>query len=74
MPKRADETAKSYFMREHEVLAVTGLSRAWRYQLQRQGRFPAARRIGSRGMAWVRAEVVAWCESRPRVVDAGTAA
>ncbi len=63
----------AYFIREAEVARLTGLSRAWRYLLEREGRFPAARRIGRRGKAWVRAEVLCWLESRP-VVSSSEAA
>jgi prophage regulatory protein len=65
MHKRSD--IAPYFMREPELHALTGLSRQWRANLERQGRFPVARRIGSRGVGWVRAEIMEWLTTRPPV-------
>lgn len=64
----------SYFIRERELQRLSGLSRQWRIVLERQGRFPLARRIGSRGVGWVRAEVMEWLATRPPVRRADTEA
>lgn len=46
------------------VLAQTGLSRAWLYQLVKEGKFPAPIKIGERSVAWVSAEVDDWVQAR----------
>ena len=46
------------------VLAQTGLSRAWLYQLVKDGKFPAPIKIGERSVAWVSAEIDDWVQER----------
>jgi prophage regulatory protein len=55
------------FLRLAEVKARTGLSAVtiWRYE--RDGTFPARRRLGPNVVAWADDEVDSWMESRPAV-------
>lgn len=52
------------FLRLKEVLARTGISRSQVYKLEAEGRFPARVKLGSISVAWVDAEVEAWCRRR----------
>lgn len=51
-------------LRLPDVMAATGLSKSTLYDLQRTGRFPQARRISPRCVAWNSAELEAWITSR----------
>ena len=51
------------------VILKTGLSRPSIYRYMKRGRFPQRRRVGPNRVAWVPAEVVAWIEGCPRVVQ-----
>lgn len=42
------------------VLAATGYCRAHIYNLMKEGRFPKARKIGTRAVGWDSLEVDAW--------------
>ena len=58
-------------LRFPELRERIGLSRATIDRLERDGRFPARRRIGVRSVAWVEQEVESWIQSKqkePRVV------
>ena len=56
-------------LRREEVLAMTGLSKAFMYDLISQDQFPRPVRIGQRAVAWWRSEVVAWMESSITTTD-----
>jgi prophage regulatory protein len=59
--------SSSALMRRPAVLAATGLSKSYLYQLVAEGRFPAPRKIGMRAVAWNEADVREWIDSRPPV-------
>lgn len=42
------------------VIARTGLSKTTIHRLEAAGRFPRRRRVGTRAVAWLTAEVDAW--------------
>ncbi|MFG1296676.1 helix-turn-helix transcriptional regulator [Xanthobacter variabilis] len=54
----------SRFLRRAEVDAMTGLSRAVREAMEREGRFPRRIYLSARTVAWDEAEVVEWMASR----------
>ncbi|SDR90313.1 helix-turn-helix transcriptional regulator [Pseudomonas oryzae] len=56
--------ANRRIMRRPEVLAATGYCRAWIYVLMRQGKFPQARKIGTRAVGWDSLEIEAWIAER----------
>jgi len=53
-------------VREPETKAVTGLSRTLRWRLEKEGKFPARRRISPRLTGWLMSEIQAWLESREK--------
>ena len=50
------------------VLAITSLSATQLYNEIRNNGFPEPYHLGKRRIAWNRAQVLAWLESRPRGV------
>ena len=53
-------------MRLKEVLELTSLRRATRYNKIREGTFPRQVRISARGAAWREAAIRAWLENPTR--------
>lgn len=53
----------SLLIREKHLPDVTGFSRATIRRLMAAGQFPQCLRIGRRGVAWLRADVVAWAQT-----------
>ena len=53
------------FLRLQAVIRVTGLSRSTLYRLIADEKFPRPVRLGPRAVAWRRADVEAWGETRP---------
>jgi prophage regulatory protein len=51
------------------VVLKTGLSRPSIYRYMKRGQFPPRRRVGPNRVAWVPAEVLAWIDGCPRVVQ-----
>ena len=51
-------------VRERERLLITSISRTQAYQLEKQGRFPARRRLGARSVCWKLSELLEWVEAR----------
>jgi prophage regulatory protein len=51
------------------VILKTGLSRPSIYRYMKRGKFPPRRRVGPNRVAWAPAEVLAWIEGCPRVVQ-----
>lgn len=48
---------------------AVSLSRATIFRLEREGKFPARRKLSSRSVGWLRADVEKWIESREMVVS-----
>ncbi len=48
----------------NDVCKLTSLSRTMINRLRSEGRFPAAADLGDRRLAFVRAEVIQWIESK----------
>ena len=53
------------FLRIHDVIATTGLSRTTIYRLIAQREFPDPKRLTARCVGWWEADVVGWIEDRP---------
>ncbi len=51
-------------IRLKEVMAMTGLSRSYVYQLIGEGYFPKSISLGVRAVAWVQSEVQQWIDRR----------
>lgn len=57
----------SPFLRLPAVMKLTGLGRSTIYRMVAECRFPCPVRIASRAVAWRRADLDRWSESRPTV-------
>ncbi len=55
------------FVSEAECKQLSALSRTTRWRLERQGLFPARRRIAPNRVGWRLSEVLAWLESREAI-------
>ena len=52
------------YLRQPEVLARVSVSWATILRWEKQGTFPARRKLGPNTVAWVEDEIEQWCESR----------
>ena len=63
---------------EYELLTIREVAKLIRmnvstiYRLVREGKFPAAIRVGPSATRWRAGELRDWLDSRPRSVDTGT--
>ncbi len=51
-------------LREREVLAISGRSRAQRWRDERAGKFPRRIQLGPNAVAWLESEIYAWLAAR----------
>lgn len=51
-------------LRRDEVERITGFKRSHLYNLMKEGRFPAAKRIGLRAVGWDSEEINGWISER----------
>lgn len=51
-------------IREAECRQLTGICRTTRYMMEKEGQFPARRKLGGRAVGWLLSEVAAWQLSR----------
>ncbi|EHN8821456.1 MULTISPECIES: helix-turn-helix transcriptional regulator [Citrobacter freundii complex] len=51
-------------IREAECRQLTGICRTTRYMMEKEGRFPARRKLGGRAVGWLLSEVTDWQHSR----------
>jgi prophage regulatory protein len=58
------ELSHSGFLRINEIKARTGLSRSTIWRLEREGLFPARKRLSKRAVGWSSSEIAAWLEGR----------
>jgi predicted DNA-binding transcriptional regulator AlpA len=59
-----DETTLPRLLNKKQVLALVPVTFTTLWSWIRQGKFPAARTVGSKPM-WIEAEVVEWITTRP---------
>jgi prophage regulatory protein len=59
--------ASDSYLRTHQVIARTGLSRVTLWRLEQRGGFPARRKLTERSVGWLQSEVEAWINSRSAV-------
>jgi prophage regulatory protein len=52
------------FLRRIAVEAITGLSRSAIYAQMAAGTFPKNVLIGTKGVRWVQAEILSWCNAK----------
>ena len=55
------------FLRMRAVTRMTGLARSTIYRLIAQEKFPSPVRLANRAVAWRRADLDRWTESRPSI-------
>ncbi|HCD5021498.1 AlpA family phage regulatory protein [Klebsiella pneumoniae] len=53
-------------IREPECRQLTGLCRTTRYMMEKEGQFPARRKLGGRAVGWLLSEVSEWQKSRSK--------
>lgn len=53
-------------IREGECRQLTGICRTTRYMMEKEGKFPARRKLGGRAVGWLLSEVTAWQQSRSK--------
>lgn len=51
-------------IREAECRQLTGICRTTRYMMEKDGQFPARRKLGGRAVGWLLSEVSEWQQSR----------
>ncbi|MDY0207353.1 MAG: AlpA family transcriptional regulator [Pseudomonas sp.] len=64
MHSETSKNSELKILRMNDVIAKTGFSRAWIYELIKQGDFPSGRKIGSRAVGFSSIEVDAWINER----------
>jgi prophage regulatory protein len=64
MRKETADPVQPFFLGMAGVSSLTGLSWSTIKRAEKEGRFPASVAIGKRRKAWVRDEVIAWCDER----------
>jgi prophage regulatory protein len=52
-------------LRTKQVTTMTGLSRMTIYRMERDGLFPARRKLGKNSVAWLEEDIREWIRSRP---------
>jgi prophage regulatory protein len=60
-----DKEYQERLIAEGECRAVSGLSRAHRWRLERIGKFPRRLRLGPRTVRWRLSEILAWIAGLP---------
>ena len=63
--KQSQQTAERV-IREAECRQLTGICRTTRYMMEKEGNFPARRKLGGRAVGWLLSEVTAWQQSRSK--------
>ncbi|RNW08441.1 AlpA family phage regulatory protein [Serratia nematodiphila] len=54
-------------IREAECRQLTGICRTTRYMMEKEGLFPARRKLGGRSVGWLLSEIHEWQKSQPKV-------
>ncbi|HID4134408.1 TPA: helix-turn-helix transcriptional regulator [Pluralibacter gergoviae] len=55
-------------IREAECRQLTGICRTTRYIMEKEGKFPARRKLGGRAVGWLLSEVADWQKTRSKAV------
>jgi prophage regulatory protein len=64
-----DKEHQERLIAEAECRARSGLSRAQRWRLEREGRFPRRLRLGPRTVRWRLSEILAWIADLPTAAE-----
>lgn len=65
-PRESNDLSRQpiLFIRLAEVKRITGMSTSTIYKMVSQSTFPRQVKLGGRAVAWVRVEVIEWCDLR----------
>ncbi|MEI7266990.1 helix-turn-helix transcriptional regulator [Pectobacterium versatile] len=55
-------------IREAECHQLTGICRTTRYMMEKEGAFPARRKLGGRSVGWILSEILEWQRMQPKVI------
>lgn len=66
-PQPADTNTMTLFLRISVVMRLTGLGRSTIYRMMAEDSFPQPVRLTRRLIAWRRADLDRWTETRPQV-------
>jgi prophage regulatory protein len=69
---RSDEHIE--FIKLPAVKALTGIGTTKIYEMAKQGSFPRQVKQGGRGVAWIKAEVIAWNRAQVEAARSGSEA
>lgn len=58
------------FLKRAEVVALVGMGYSTIWRLEREGKFPARRKLSAGRVGWVRSEVESWMQEREAVAQA----
>jgi prophage regulatory protein len=58
------QSIQDRIIRERECKNRTGLSRATRWRLEREARFPKRRQLSAGAVGWLESEISAWVDAR----------
>ncbi len=61
--KQKSRVSEKRFIRFHQVLAITSLSRSELYRRIANGSFPRQIHLGSRSVVWLESEVFGWMDA-----------
>lgn len=53
-------------IREAECRQLTGICRTTRYMMEKEGLFPARRKLGGRSVGWLLSEISIWQQNQPK--------
>lgn len=56
-------------IREAECRQLTGICRTTRYMMEKEGVFPARRKLGGRSVGWMLSEILEWQRQQPKVIS-----
>lgn len=59
-----EDKKHAVILREHQVAEITGLSKATRWRLERDGKFPKKRQLSANTVGWLASEIEEWITSR----------
>ncbi|HID4043639.1 TPA: helix-turn-helix transcriptional regulator [Pluralibacter gergoviae] len=55
-------------IREAECRQLTGICRTTRHMMEKEGKFPARRKLGGRAVGWLLSEIADWQKTRSKAV------
>ncbi|TAI99384.1 helix-turn-helix transcriptional regulator [Pectobacterium versatile] len=62
-------TLTDRMIREAECRQLTGICRTTRYMMEKDGAFPARRKLGGRSVGWILSEILEWQRMQPKVIS-----